>query len=71
MMIGDLVTTSGLLLTAACIILAIWDMIAVLTGGVQASESSFIRKTAQRFPLFVFAVGVLVGHFFAAMVPGV
>lgn len=62
-------TTSGLLLITCCIILPIWDMIAV-GKGIEQTESWFIRRTAQRYPSFVFCLGVLVGHFFAAMTPG-
>ena len=63
-------TTSGLLLITCCIILAIWDMIAV-NKSLQDSESWFIRRVAQKYPSFVFCLGVLIGHFLAAMTPGV
>lgn len=60
---------SGMILVMVCIILAIWDMIAELTGGVRFTESWFIRQTAERHPFFVFAIGCLIGHFFCGMKP--
>ena len=61
--------TSGLLLITCCIVLAIWDMIAVWRYGIDNSVSRFVQRVGRAHPLFIFALGVLVGHFFAAMTP--
>lgn len=59
--------TSGILLVAACIIIAIWDLIAVRMFGVKQSVSWYIRQQAILHPTIILAIGVLIGHFFAAM----
>jgi hypothetical protein len=58
---------TGEFLIVVCIILAIWDLISELRGGVKSTESWFINRTAKRFPTLVFALGFLCGHFLAAM----
>ena len=62
-------TISGLVLVACCIIVAIWDLIAVRVFKIPGSVSWFIRQQAILHPTLVLALGVLIGHFFAAMVP--
>lgn len=62
-------TTSGLILTACCIVVAIWDLIAVKNWGVNYSVSRWIQQQAVKHPSLLFAMGFLCGHFFASMVP--
>ena len=62
-------TKAGYLLIAACLTLAIADMWLVNAYGLKSSESWFIRRVAESHPLFVFSIGVLIGHFFAGMTP--
>jgi hypothetical protein len=60
-------TTSGLILTVCCIIIAIWDLIAVKRYGVKYSVSYYIQQTGVTHPTLIFAMGFLCGHFFAGM----
>jgi len=62
-------TASGLVLVACCIVVAIWDLIAVNTWGVNYSVSRFVQRSAIAHPSLILALGVIIGHFFAAMKP--
>ena len=62
-------TTSGLVTVTACIVVAIYDMVAVRSGGVENSVSWFIRQTAVDHPTLILACGILIGHWFCAMEP--
>jgi hypothetical protein len=52
----------GLLLAAG-----LYDLWAVVTGGVQASISQFVTDTVGNYPFLMFVCGMLTSHFFGFM----
>lgn len=62
-------TTTGILMVATFITLAIYDAIVVMRQGVGCSISRFLQRTALRAPVFTFSVGFVAGHIFGYMAP--
>jgi len=60
-------TKTGVFVVVIAIIVAIWDMIAVLRGGVESSVSKFLQTVGCKSPTFCVCLGILIGHFFAVM----
>ncbi len=60
---------SGLIFVTACIILGIYDGIAVLIYGVDGSISRWISDAAGNSAIIPFVFGVLCGHWFGPMHP--
>ena len=57
-------TATGVIMLAATGGLIVWDIIAVIRGGTQATISQIVRDQAIKRPMLPFAIGVLCGHWF-------
>lgn len=55
--------TKGLIIVVI-ILLVIYDFIAFLTGGTEATISVVIIRWSREYPAIPFAVGFLMGHLF-------
>ena len=62
-------TRTAMIVTACVIILGIYDLIAVATGGVVSSISRFLQDAGFRAPALVFSIGFICGHIFGYMPP--
>ena len=62
-------TKTALFTTAIVIIIAVYDLYAVATGGVESSVSRFIQDSGYDAPFLIFAMGYLCGHWFGFMKP--
>ena len=52
------------ILISVAILFIIWDIIVVLTAGVDSTISKIILGVACKYPIFPFSFGVLMGHLF-------
>lgn len=57
------------IVTACVIILGIYDLYAVATGGVETSISRFMQAAGLDAPWIVFTTGFICGHIFGYMPP--
>ena len=66
---GESVTTSGMVLIAACVVVALRDLIVVAKdkNAMPQTISWFVRQQAIAHPTLILAMGIILGHFFAAM----
>ena len=62
-------TTSGMILVACCIVVAIADLIAERVYGIRGTVSWYVRNQMILHPSLILALGVLIGHFIAGMEP--
>lgn len=62
-------TTAGTVVTTCCVILLVWEIIAVISGSRRALLSTVFQKVGFRAPGIVFCVGALVGHFWMYFPP--
>lgn len=62
-------TTTALIITSVVITLGIYDLWAVTYGGVNASISRFVQRSAFKSPVFTFTAGFICGHLFGYMEP--
>ena len=60
---------AGVVVITAIIIIGIYDFSVVYLTGNMSSISTFFYNIGIRSPLFVFGVGVCVGHFWLAVYP--
>lgn len=60
---------TGIVVTSMIIALAIWDLVAVLRGGVGTSVSRFLQNAGFKSPTIIFAFAYLVFHLFGQMEP--
>lgn len=54
-------------IAAVFVLIAVYDIIAIMKGGTEASISSIIITWSYKFPLFPFLSGVVCGHLFWRM----
>lgn len=47
--------------------ITIYDVVAIIKGGTEASISSIMISWSYKFPLFPFTIGVICGHLFWRM----
>lgn len=62
-------TRTALVTTTLIIILGIYDLVCVATGGVELSVSQFLANVGFKVPFFVFALGFTCGHIYGRMSP--
>jgi hypothetical protein len=62
-------TLTTIIIVAITAFLIVWDVYAILKGGVESSISSIIIVHSHEYPILPFAFGVLCGHFFWRMKP--
>ena len=61
---------TGVIVTAAIIILGIYDLIVVVADmGIQYSVSRFLQNAGLEAPMVTFAIGFVAGHIFGYMPP--
>ena len=63
-------STTALVVFALLLAAGLYDLYAVVLGGVDASISQFITDTVGNYPFLMFVCGMLVDHFFGfTMIP--
>jgi hypothetical protein len=62
-------TKTAMIVTASVILLAIYDLYAVVTGGTNSSISRFMQDAGFDAPAIVFTCGFIAGHIFGYMPP--
>ena len=62
-------TRTALVVTTCVIILGIYDLYAVSTGGVASSISRYMQNAGFDAPAIVFTFGFICGHLFGYMKP--
>lgn len=62
-------TYTRLFMTAAMIIIALYDLVAVTFFGVDGSVSRWFQETGFNQPFVILVIGFLLGHFFGYMPP--
>ncbi len=62
-------TLTRMIITAAIIILGIYDLFAVFWGGVDATISRVMKDAGIQNPFVIFVVGYICGHIFGFMSP--
>ena len=56
-----------IIMIICAIFLVVYDVIAIMKGGTEASISSIIITASYQMPLIPFTFGILCGHFFWRM----
>jgi hypothetical protein len=62
-------TLTAKVVTAAVILIGIYDLYAVSTGGVETSVSRYMQDVGLDAPFIVFTIGFICGHIFGYMPP--
>lgn len=63
-------TTTGMLILVAMIVLGIWDAyIVIVKKKIQLTESWTIRDICIHFPFVILTIGYCLGHIFSGMTP--
>lgn len=57
-------TVTGAFLVGLTAVIAVYDVVAAVFGGYQATISSVLYFQGQKWPIIPFALGVLAGHLF-------
>lgn len=60
-------TITGFIITVLVVVVAVYDLLAVMIGGVKCSVSKFIQISWLRSPVLCFCCGFLCGHWIAPM----
>lgn len=58
-----------MVVTCGVVALGIYDLVVVVSGGVELSVSRFMQTVGLQAPLIVFAIGFICGHIFGYMPP--
>lgn len=66
-MVNFKMSKTALVTTILIIVLGIYDLVCVVTGGVDRSVSQFLANVGFTSPMVVFAIGFVCGHLFGYM----
>lgn len=59
-----MIRTTECLIIGTIVVLALYDLVAYMRSGEDATISKVVFHASLRYPIIPFAVGVLCGHFF-------
>lgn len=61
--------TTDFICTAIILVIAVYDVVAIYFGGIDASVSRWMQRMGATSPFLIFAAGWLCGHWWGNMTP--